>query len=184
MRCSQCFLARPSSCPGRLDETYHIVLSFEAPRAEETRRGKKRSRPGPSVESSRVEPALARGAIPQSGFATPEDAAKQRIMRMAARVNATKVPALAATAASTAVGDSSVGAAGAAAHIPAPAASLEAAAGPSAAIAQGSNSLLRQLHQVRHANVVCGGRDRIPAVVGSSVDTDCRQSLPTACRSV
>ena len=72
---------------------------------------------------------------------------------MAARVNATKMPALAVMAASTAVGNASVGRVAAAAQAPAPAESRGAAAGPSSATAQCSNSWLRDLHQVRYASL-------------------------------
>ncbi len=75
-------------------------------------------------------------------------------MRMAAPVVATKVPSLAAMAASTAVGNASIGRTAAAAQVAAPVQLEDAAAGPSSATAQGSNSWLRHLHQVGYASTI------------------------------
>jgi len=143
-------------------------------RAEDPRRSKKRSSPErPSGSVPSVQPALECGAIQLDGVADPDDDAKQRIMRMAAQVNAGKLPAMAAVAASAAVGNAGVGRATAAAQAAAPAASREAAAGSSSATAQGFNSWLREMHRVRHAHrPAASDRTAIKAAVVASADSD------------
>ena len=120
-----------------------------SPHAEETRRSNKRSNPERRTVSESVEPALESGATQPGSVADPDQGAKQRITPMAGRVDAAKVPGRAAMAASTAVGNASIGRTAAAAQVAAP-----AAAGPSSAAAQGSNSWLRDLHQVGYASAI------------------------------
>ena len=142
---------RPT-CSGPCPPVVSACLLTPLVCAEDPRRTRGRSSPERWAISEANVAALGSGICKPSNSVDTEDVAKEKIMQMAARVNATRVPALAAVAArsATVVGNGSVVPAAASEEALAPAQAREAAARPRAAAPQSDNSWLKQLHDVRH----------------------------------